>query len=235
MEGVTGSGEVASAATAHPIPGVPPGLLAAADDLGVQPLHVRLRMRGELEHLLVQFLLEDVLLRVVEEGPGEYGGGQRPRLTGRGIDQEELLLHSDSAHVMPPLCGPVSPTDCPGQPVGHLAGSQGVRHQPHSRQRGQRDPDAPVLRLHRVRVAHAAAAVLLGVGVEHLLPGDGLVADGESVLVPDDGEKLDTASSGVPSVPYRRNAKTLSSAASTETHRKPAGSVSRCHRAGVRV
>ncbi|CQR65985.1 Hypothetical Protein sle_65310 [Streptomyces leeuwenhoekii] len=79
------------------LPGVPRGLLTAADDLGVQTLHVRLRMRGELQHLVVEFLLEDVFLGRVLRGPGQYGGGHRPRFAGLRIDQEEFLLHSDGA------------------------------------------------------------------------------------------------------------------------------------------
>ncbi len=63
-------------------------------------------MRRELEHLVVQFLLEDVLIGVVLRDARENRGGQRLRFTGLRVDQEEFLLHSDGAHVMQPFCGP---------------------------------------------------------------------------------------------------------------------------------
>lgn len=57
-------------------------------------------MSRELHHLLVQFLLEDVLARVLPLGTGEHRRGHRPRFTRLRIDQEELLLHSHGAHLM---------------------------------------------------------------------------------------------------------------------------------------
>ncbi|GAA1523491.1 hypothetical protein GCM10009730_34670 [Streptomyces albidochromogenes] len=47
----------------------------------------------------MQLGLEDLGVTAALPGNrGQYGRGQRLRLTGPGIHQEELLLHSDTTH-----------------------------------------------------------------------------------------------------------------------------------------
>ncbi len=84
------------------LPGEPGRLLAAVHDLGAEVRHVRLRMRGELQHLPEQLLLEQVLSGIVLDGSGEDGALLGPRLPAVRVDQKQFLLHSDSAHVSRP-------------------------------------------------------------------------------------------------------------------------------------
>ncbi len=176
-EGLTGSGELASAATPQPI--CPACRAASLRQRTISSPRSAMSDCGCVANSSIcpnSSFSNTVLAGIVLGGTGEDGRRQRLRDAGVRIDQKEFLLHSDGAHVVPPLLSvpqgavvSLYDPDCPLDGRRHLRLSA-LRHQPHGGERRQGQAHAPVLGLDRAARADPAATEADVVGVQLLAP-----------------------------------------------------------------